>query len=68
VSQTPERSDDQQLPRELLSLDETSDTLNICTSYVRRLISQGKIRSVKIGRRSLVSRRALTEYLDAIGA
>jgi excisionase family DNA binding protein len=68
MSQPIERAAEQEISRELLSLDQTSETLSICKSYVYRLISEGKLRSVKIGRRSLVSKRALTEYLDAIGA
>jgi excisionase family DNA binding protein len=55
-------------PRELLSIDKISGALGICKSYTYRLISEGELRSVRIGRRTLVSRRSLDEYLDKIGA
>lgn len=52
----------------LFSIERVADVLSICRSNVFKLIGSGKLRTVKIGRRTLVPRKAIDEFLAEIGA
>lgn len=48
---------------DLLTLDEVADLLRVSTRTVRRLIADGHLRPVRIGRRTLVTRRELEAWV-----
>lgn len=48
---------------ELLTLQEVAEQLRVSTRTVKREIEAGRIRSVKIGRRTLVTGRELEAYV-----
>ncbi len=50
----------------LLALDEVERRLAISRRGVVYLISEGKLKSVKIGKRRLVDERDLTEFIDGL--
>jgi len=45
--------------RRLWSIDDTAHTLGISSRHLRDLVSQGKVRAVRLGRRVLVPRDEL---------
>jgi excisionase family DNA binding protein len=57
--QTDSKMDDQML----LSVDETCQRLGISRWSLYRQINTGKLTSVKIGRRRLISPRAVTDFI-----
>ena len=54
--------------RLLHDLDEAADLLSISRRVVDRLISDGELDSVKVGRRRLVSHEALEAYVARLAA
>jgi excisionase family DNA binding protein len=54
--------------RLLHDLDETADLLSISRRVVDRLVRDGEIDSVKLGRRRLVPHEALTDYIERLVA
>jgi excisionase family DNA binding protein len=53
-------------PRELFPIEEIPELVPVDPSFIRKLIASGELRSVKVGRRRLVPRAALIEWLDAL--
>lgn len=51
-------------PPRLLSIEEASDALGIGRTSTYALIERGALRSLKVGRRRLVSASAIAEYAD----
>lgn len=56
------------MTRLLHDLDETADLLSISRRVVDRLVKDGKIDTVKLGRRRLVPHDALEEYVARLVA
>ncbi len=54
----PERS-----PRLLLTVEEAADRIGICRSNMFKLIRQGDVKSVKVGRLRRVTPAALEDYV-----
>jgi excisionase family DNA binding protein len=50
----------------LHDLDAVVERIGICRSEVYKLISTGQLRSVKIGRRRLVSEQAIRDYITQV--
>jgi excisionase family DNA binding protein len=59
----PERS-----PRLLLTVEEAADRIGICRSNMFKLIRQGEVRSVKVGRLRRVTPAALEDYVRRLSA
>lgn len=53
-----------QLP-ELLTVQQVADYLQVSVPTVRRMVSEGSIRSVKIGRVRRIQKEALVELIEA---
>jgi excisionase family DNA binding protein len=51
------------LTAKLISVTEASRISGLTTSFIRRLLREGKIDGVKIGRNWLTSKEAIREYL-----
>lgn len=49
-----------------LSVADVARTLSLGVTYTRRLINSGQIKSVRVGKRVLVPRRYLDEYVAAL--
>lgn len=49
-----------------LSVADVARTLSLGVTYTRRLIDRGEIKSVRIGKRVLVPRQYLDEYVAAL--
>lgn len=54
--------------RLLHDLDEAADLLSISRRVVDRLVRDGELDSVKLGRRRLVPHDALTDYIERLVA
>ena len=54
----------QTVPR-LLSIDEAADALGIGRTSTYALIDRGALRSLKVGRRRLISTSAIADYTDS---
>ena len=54
------------LEKLLYSMDEGAETLAISRARFMKLVRAGAITTVMIGKRRLVSRRALEEYVTAL--
>jgi excisionase family DNA binding protein len=52
-------------PACLHSVAEAADLLSICRSTLYGLIRRGKIRSARVGRRRLVSDKAISDFIQA---
>jgi excisionase family DNA binding protein len=50
-------------PRLALGVQEVADALGVSRELVRQMIRTGKLPSVKLGRRRLISRKALERFL-----
>jgi excisionase family DNA binding protein len=50
-------------PRLLLTVEEAAERIGICRSNMFKLIRQGKIRSVKVGRLRRVTPAALEDFV-----
>jgi excisionase family DNA binding protein len=55
------RSSDE--PRLALGVKEVADALGVSRELVKQMIRTGKLPSVKLGRRRLISRKALERFL-----
>ena len=55
-------------PRKLHAIPEAAEQLSISTRVLDRLIADGKIETVKIGRRRLVPDDALDAYIQHLRA
>jgi excisionase family DNA binding protein len=60
----PAHAVDQPVERIGFSIDETAESLGISVPVVRSLIKSGSIRSIRIGRRVIVSAQSLREFVD----
>lgn len=49
-----------------LSVADVAKTLSLGVTYTRRLINRGDIKSVRVGKRVLVPRQCLDEYLSTL--
>lgn len=56
------------MSRLLYSITDAAGQLSVSPRVLERLISDGQVGTVKIGRRRLVPAEALTEYIDRIKA
>lgn len=54
------------MSRLLYSIPEAADQLSISARVLERLIAEGDVATVKIGRRRLVAADALTDYIERI--
>lgn len=54
--------------RLLYAIPDAADELSISARVMERLISDGEVETVKIGRRRLVPAEALTAYIDRLRA
>jgi excisionase family DNA binding protein len=52
-------------PMSLHSVDDAARLLSICKSTLYGLMRNGEIRSARIGRRRLVSDKAISDFIDA---
>ncbi|MDV7137174.1 helix-turn-helix domain-containing protein [Williamsia muralis] len=50
----------------LHTVEETAELLHISRAHVFTLVNRGELTSVKVGRRRLISERAITEYVDRL--
>jgi excisionase family DNA binding protein len=62
--QTTQRSPLEELTSKLISVTEASEISGLTTSYIRRLLREGTIEGVKIGRNWLTTEEAIREYLS----
>jgi excisionase family DNA binding protein len=62
--QTTGRSPLEELTSQLISVTEASEIGGLTTSYIRRLLREGTIEGVKIGRNWLTTEEAIREYLS----
>jgi excisionase family DNA binding protein len=49
-----------------LSVADVAKTLSLGVTYTRRLINRGEIKSVRVGKRVLVPRQYLDEYVSTL--
>lgn len=54
-------------PELLLTIPEAASDLGVCRSIVYRLLWDGAIRPVKIGRRIFIPNRELERFIDEVG-
>lgn len=54
------------MAEELLTIPEAGKTLKAGRTYLYRLINEGQIKAVKIGRKTLIPRSALEAYIAAL--
>jgi len=59
-------SDGNNAPPRLLSIRQAARELGVCRTVVYELIRDDKIKSVKIGRRRLISRDAVETFIAAL--
>ncbi len=50
--------------RSVMKIQEAADYLRVSETTMRRLVRKGEIRSVSVGKKYLVTRSALDEYLE----
>lgn len=51
---------------ELLTLPQVKQTLNIGMTRTYALLNEGKLKAVKLGGRTMVTRSALTEFIGSL--
>jgi excisionase family DNA binding protein len=61
-------SGQQDSPRLLLTVEEAADRIGICRSNMFKLIRQGDVKSVKVGRLRRVTPAALEDYVQRLSA
>jgi excisionase family DNA binding protein len=66
--QSPGRPDIEPTGRLLLTVEEAADRVGICRSNMFKLIRQGDVQSVKVGRLRRVTPAALEEFVRRLGA
>lgn len=54
--------------RLLYAIPDAADRLSVSARVLERLIADGKVETVKIGRRRLVPAEALTDYIERVKA
>ena len=57
-----------QSPRLLLTVEEAADRIGICRSNMFKLIRQGDVKSVKVGRLRRITPAALEDYVRQLSA
>jgi excisionase family DNA binding protein len=57
----------EQMPRLLLTVEEAADRIGICRSNMFKLIRQGDVESVKVGRLRRVTPAALENFVRRLG-
>ena len=62
--QTTKRAPLEEFTSALISVTEASEISGLTTSYIRRLLRQGRIEGVKIGRNWLTTEGAIRDYLS----
>lgn len=55
-------------PDSLLTIDETAAELRICRSNLYKLMSADRIRTIKLGNRTLIQYRELLRFIDSLDA
>jgi len=60
----PAHAGDQPIERTGFSIDETAESLGVSVDTVRALTKNGTLRTIRIGRRVIVSVRSLREFVD----
>lgn len=53
-------------PPVLLSVMDVAQALSLGVTYTRRLIERGEIKSIRVGKRVLVPRQCLDDYVAAL--
>jgi excisionase family DNA binding protein len=53
-------------PRLLLTVEEAAERIGICRAYMFKLIRQGDVRSVKVGRLRRVTPAALEDFVERL--
>lgn len=61
-------SDPEGLPRLLLTVEEAADRIGICRSNMFKLIRQGDVKSVKVGRLRRVTPAALEDFVHRLSS
>jgi excisionase family DNA binding protein len=61
--QPPERGGAERIPRLLLTVEEAADRIGICRSNMFKLIRQGDVKSVRVGRLRRVTPAALEDFV-----
>lgn len=51
-------------PRDAYSVETAARRLSISSRYCEQLIDRGELRAFRVGRRTLVSRRALDDFVE----
>jgi excisionase family DNA binding protein len=59
--------DHTEMPSIVLDMTEAADSLRVSRSTLKRLIGEGKLGTVRIGRRVLLKRSALEAFVQAGG-
>lgn len=49
---------------EVYTMKETAEILKISYVYLSQMINQGKIQAVKVGKRKLITREAIEQFLE----
>jgi excisionase family DNA binding protein len=60
----PKRKQKENIERIGLSVQEAADTLGVHKDTFMVLVKEGKVRTIKIGRRIIVSNQSLREHVD----
>lgn len=55
------------MDKRCLSVDETATAVGLGRTKIYELINEGKLKSVKVGRRRLVPAAAVDEFLETLG-
>lgn len=55
-------------PDSLLTIDEAASELRICRSNLYKLMSADRIRTIKLGNRTLIQYRELLRFISELGA
>jgi excisionase family DNA binding protein len=53
-------------PRLLLTVEEAAERIGICRAYMFKLIREGDVRSVKVGRLRRVTPAALEDFIERL--
>lgn len=65
ASSVPESGTPQRL---LLTVEEAADLIGICRSNMFKLIRQGEVKSVKVGRLRRITPAALDDFIDKLAS
>lgn len=68
AQQAVQRPARERVPRLLLTVEEAADRVGICRSNMFKLIRQGDVRSVKVGRLRRVTPAALEDFVRQLSA